>query len=1066
MLPQADPMPGLARRPPRPYAKRSATIANLPQMSSPRRTLVPKFTPSSQSNAIQNGPSLPPRSRTPQRYPPPRSSPGGGRWASPGPDRHLSTPPPYTERARSATPSAMSGYSGDGVRGYSPVLGRPFPLSRNSSTESFSRRVFPQAGAMAGEVAGVARDEPVVFDAAMSFLLGRTSPTPGRGSIPVRQAVRPTPSHRMADTVSSALSDKISDFLKRTDHVMDEWKRLGRVDPDEAGMEGSLGRSRSAANIAIKSHLRYGSECRSVRSTRSMSRTSMVSSDDCLSMSELEEVEEEAEDVEAPDLPLECTAEALTEMTADLAEEHSTSTLAAERLEAEAAERIRLEKELQDSQGKNKLLQQSSERLEMELLFSRAAGMNGDVGGGGRGIGDDDEDVDDMDSGAALIYKQRYERAARELEFAKRRLQQQHEDDLEQLVGLKKQLEKKLTDAYEEVEEQRQVVGQWKRKSQKLTGEVNDLRLLLEEQNSRNVLLEKKQRKFDSELQQLQRELQQEKQNRERTAREKEAAQAELYSLEQSMSAMKLELELKEEKLTALTRELDELTFGGKTEEEVANLKKAKHELELKVKDQEEELDDLAGQVQLLEQAKLRLEMSLEQQRKEARREAAQRDEELEEARCNAHKKVKALEAQLEAEHEERTRLLRERHELERRLVEEGRGANGDGRRGGGADAEETIQRLRRDLRRTKALLRDAHTLLERSKGEPTAGKALLRSLRNQLEDAEAARQIAQKARQSAEEEAREAATALEEALRQRSEAEEKAAALGRERADLRAQLEENEEEMAEMLKKYKGAVQQVSEEQAAMAEQAGQLSTLEAERATLREQVAELWARLEAAMEGGGRTDPGASLAQRRLALKARDLESRLELEQTTRSRMEVQITRLKEGAEKATIEANAARARELAAQEALRRAQWAAREAREEAATAAARESEAAAKKREAEQRATVAEAESATTRADLRLALARLGDLQAAMRGEMGSGSSGGEDDETESDSDTSEDMVDALLSNHRRSSNMGVKSKGTPSHVSLESDYGSYGVADGSLGSTRSPAEGAPSKESSA
>ncbi|XP_046385323.1 unconventional myosin-XVIIIa isoform X7 [Ischnura elegans] len=1065
MLPPIDQMAGLTRRPPRPYTKRSATIANLPG-TSPRRSSLPRMAPPSLSSTqMQNGPSTYSRARTPQRYPP-RAPSAGGRWASPSPEGRYSTPPPYSDRSRSVTPS--SSYFGDTgypSRGYSPFP-PPAPLSHSSSTESFPRRVFPQAGARAGEVAGVARDEPVVFDAAMTFLLGRTSPAPGRGSIPIRQAVRPTPSHRMAETVSSALSNKISDFLKRTDHVMDEWKRLGRADPAEgSGAEGSLGRSRSAANIAIKTHLRYGSECRSMRS---MSRTSMASSEDPLSITELEDVEEE-ELVE--ELPLEGeeevedgAAEALTEMTADLAEEHSTSTLAAERLEAEAAERIRLEKELQESQGRNKVLQQSSERLEMELLFSRAAGMNGDVGGGGRGMGDDDEDVDDCDSGAALIYKQRYERAARELEFAKRRLQQQHEDDLEQLVGLKKQLEKKLTDAYEEVEEQRQVVGQWKRKSQKLTGEVNDLRLLLEEQNSRNVLLEKKQRKFDSELQQLQRELQQEKQNRERTAREKEAAQAELYTLEQSMSAMKLELELKDEKLTALTRELDELTFGGKTEEEVANLKKAKHELELKVKDQEEELDDLAGQVQLLEQAKLRLEMSLEQQRKEARREAAQRDEELEEARCNAHKKVKALEAQLEAEHEERTRLLRERHELERRLVEEGRGA--DGRRGGGADAEETIQRLRRDLRRTKALLRDAHTLLERSKSEPTAGKALLRSLRNQLEDAEAARQIAQKARQSAEEEAREAAAALEEALRQRSEAEEKAAALSRERADLRAQLEENEEEMAEMLKKYKGAVQQVSEEQAAMAEQAGQLSALEAERATLKEQVAELWARLEAALEGGGRGDPGANLAQRRLALKARDLESRLELEQTTRSRMEVQITRLKEAAEKATAEANAARARELAAQEALRRAQWAAREAREEVATAAARESEAAAKKREAEQRATVAEAESATTRADLRLALARLGDLQAAMRGEMGSGSSGGEEDDTESDSDTSEDMVDALLSNHRRSSNIGLKSKGSSSHVSLESDYGSYGVADGSLGSTRSPAEGAPSKESSA
>lgn len=52
-----------------------------------------------------------------------------------------------------------------------------------------------------------------------------------------------------------------------------------------------------------------------------------------------------------------------------------------------------------------------------------------------------------------------------------------------------------LADAFEEVEEQRQVVGQWKRKVQKVTAETNDLRLLLEEQNSRNHLLEKKQRK-------------------------------------------------------------------------------------------------------------------------------------------------------------------------------------------------------------------------------------------------------------------------------------------------------------------------------------------------------------------------------------------------------------------------------------------------------------------------------------------------------------------------------------------------------------------------------------------
>lgn len=114
------------------------------------------------------------------------------------------------------------------------------------------------------------------------------------------------------------------------------------------------------------------------------------------------------------------------------------------------------------------------------------------------------EEEDGEDDAGNSVYKLKYERVARELEFTKKRLHTQHEHDLEQLVGLKKQLEKKLADAYEEVEEQRQVVAQWKRKSQKMTNEMNDLRMLLEEQNSRNNLLEKRQRKFDTECQTLQ----------------------------------------------------------------------------------------------------------------------------------------------------------------------------------------------------------------------------------------------------------------------------------------------------------------------------------------------------------------------------------------------------------------------------------------------------------------------------------------------------------------------------------------------------------------------------------
>ncbi|XP_044579961.1 unconventional myosin-XVIIIa-like isoform X2 [Cotesia glomerata] len=174
----------------------------------------------------------------------------------------------------------------------------------------------------------------------------------------------------------------------------------------------------------------------------------------------------------------------LSVLTADYADEHSTSTLAAERIDAETSERLRLERQLEDVTETNKTLQQTTDRLEMELLYARATDLNQITLGG--------EDNNQEDCG---IYKQRYEHAIRELKFTKRKMAQQHEDDLEQLVNLKKQLEKKLADAYEEVEKQPQVVSQWKRRVQKLNGEIHDLRLLLEEQIARNNLLEKKQRK-------------------------------------------------------------------------------------------------------------------------------------------------------------------------------------------------------------------------------------------------------------------------------------------------------------------------------------------------------------------------------------------------------------------------------------------------------------------------------------------------------------------------------------------------------------------------------------------
>uniref|UniRef100_A0A9I3GJK2 Myosin tail domain-containing protein n=1 Tax=Anopheles farauti TaxID=69004 RepID=A0A9I3GJK2_9DIPT len=749
----------------------------------------------------------------------------------------------------------------------------------------------------------------------------------------------------------------------------------------------------------------------------------------------LEKIEAERNELKATNHKLEAR---LSDITSELTEEHSSSNLITERLAAETSERLRLEKEVKDYESKYRNLQESSEKMEMELLCAKSE-LNCDFDDcstigeyDGDGTERDGLQLGGSDGEVAKSYRLRYERVARELEFTKKRLQTQHEHDLEQLVGLKKQLEKKLADAYEEVEEQRQVVAQWKRKAQKMTNEMNDLRMLYEEQNSRNNLLEKRQRKFDAECQTLQDSARQEKQAKERIAREKDVLMAEKCKLEQTVSDIRLELELKEEKNTALQQELDEMAFGGGTEEEIAQLKRQKMELDRRCKEQDEELDEMAGQIQLLEQAKLRLEMSLETNRKESRKEAQQRDDEMEEIRGASYKKIKSLECQLEQEHEERTQLLRDKHELERKLA-----SLEDQDRAERAAEEAMVQRLKRDARKYRALLRDAQSQLDRAKGD-SASKALVRQLRNQLEDAESARVGALKARQVVEGELQDAQMLLEETQRARNEAEDKATMAQRDRAELQAQIDENEEELAELMKKYSATVKQLSSEQSLIAEFELRVSELEGEKKSLKEQVVELATRLESVETIG---EPSNSMAFKRLELRTKELESRLEFEQATRARIEIQLNRHKDSLEKLQNELMQARNRESQAQDAHKKAQKTVRELRDELSTLANRDQEGLLKRKELEKRIETAESETASARADLRLALQRIADLQQAMEEEG---------DSYQSDSDTS-DSSSSMDSFHESTVTRKSPSVGSGDHFGT-TNGGSSRASIGSLASS--------------
>merc|ERR1719145_166914 len=128
---------------------------------------------------------------------------------------------------------------------------------------------------------------------------------------------------------------------------------------------------------------------------------------------------------------------------------------------------------------------------------------------------------------------------------------------------------------------------------------------------------------------------------------------------------------------------------------------------------------------------------------------------------------MKVLEQQLEEEHEDRIGFLREKHEMEGKIL------NLTEMLERSAEDEGLVAKLKKDLKRTKALLKDAHHVVENSQTEGTS-KVIIRQLKNQLEEAEYARSAAVKAKQSKDLELADIQQQLEETAKDKRLAEER----------------------------------------------------------------------------------------------------------------------------------------------------------------------------------------------------------------------------------------------------------------------------------------------------
>ncbi|XP_030648247.1 unconventional myosin-XVIIIa [Chanos chanos] len=664
----------------------------------------------------------------------------------------------------------------------------------------------------------------------------------------------------------------------------------------------------------------------------------------------------------------------ITELSTELADERNTGESASQLLEAETSERLRLEKDMRDLQAKFDAMKKQMESMEMEVMEARlirASELNGEI-----------DDDDGLDGGE---WKMKYERSIRETEFLKKRLQQEFDDKLETEQQSKRQLERRLADLQADQEETQRSLQQLKKKCQRLTAELQDTKLHLEGQQSRNYELEKKQRKFDLEQSQAQSEVERERAQREKLGRERDMLTGELFTLRQQLQDKDMDLCSANLKVEQLEAELQDLSSQeSKDEASLAKVKKQLRDLEAKVKDQEEELDEQAGTIQMLEQAKLRLEMEMERLRQTHSKEIDSKDEEVEEIRQSCSKKLKQMEVQLEEEYDDKQKVLREKRDLEARLLAaQDQVSQRD---------VETEKRLRRDLKRTKVLLADAQIMLDHLKSNAPS-KREIAQLRNQLEESEFTCAAAVKARKAMELEMEDLHIQMDDISKAKMSLDEQLSRLQREKNDLQTRLEEDQEDMNELMKKHKAAVAQSARDLAQISDLQAQLEEAMKEKQEIQDKLQSLQSQLEFQEQSMVEK----SLVSRQEA-KIRELETKLEYERTQIKRLEGSVTRLKENLEKMTEERDQHIGSENREKEQNKRLQRQIRDVKEEMTELAKKETEASRKKHELEMDIESLEAANQSLQADLKLAFKRIGDLQAAIEDDM--------------ESDDNDDLINSL------------------------------------------------------
>ncbi|KAM4808061.1 unconventional myosin-XVIIIb [Rhinophrynus dorsalis] len=660
----------------------------------------------------------------------------------------------------------------------------------------------------------------------------------------------------------------------------------------------------------------------------------------------------------------------ITDLTTELSDERFKGEVTCQVLEGERAERLRASREIKEMQVKYEQLQKNLESVSKQLEEAQQQVQLRELNTGG--------------SGGADEWQIRFDCAQTEIDFLRKRLTQV-EERLESEKTYRTELEQKLSDLQGAYENARRTAQQAKRKCKHLTSDLEDTRVLMENQQIRNHELEKRQRKFDMQLAQAIGEAAFEKSLREKVTQENSSCRWEVGKLRQSLEQKELETAKLTKQLEVLSSQVKELSSSsGLDSNSAVSLKKKVWELESSVAEQTQQLAEQANSIQHLEQTRLRFEMEIERMKQMHLKELEDKEEELEDVRQSCQRRLRQFEMQLEQEYEEKQMVLHEKQDLEGLI---GTLCEQIGHRD--FDVE---KRLRRDLKRTHALLADLQLLLA-SMGDsgPPVDRGELERVHIQLEESEARFAETQKSEKSLSMELESLRMELDNITRNKNMTDEQLYQLQHEKADLLKRIDEDQEDLNELMKKHKALIAQSATDITQIRELQAKLEDTQKEKQSLQEKLQMGQSRIDYLEQ---------SMVERSIVSRQEavicDLESKLEFQRAQIKRFEMLILRLRDSVIKMGEELENAADSEAREKENAKYYQIRMEEMKVEMNELFQREMEACRRRVELETQVYELSAVRQTLQADLETSIRRIADLQAAL-----------EEVESSDDSDTERD-----------------------------------------------------------